>query len=110
MITKLLEVRDSGTFIPVMAVQAIPECDGQEYLLRRSGYGLARYLVIVVRLDCNGGKHQASADPYGWGNRTLNVAHNYIEGNFADLQDGDVIDVEFILKETATKKLSERLT
>ena len=37
-------------------------------------------------------------------------AHDYIAEHWAELDDGDVIDVEFILGEKPTKKISERET
>ena len=40
----------------------------------------------------------------------MKVAHNYIATHWHDLVDGDVVDVEFILGETAEKKISERAT
>ena len=42
---------------------------------------------------------QATNDPYGWpgGTRTMPVAHKWILENFDRLDDGQVIDVEFIL-------------
>lgn len=49
-------------------------------------------------------------DPYAWGDRTWTVAHVFIEANWDNLKDGDVIDVEHILGESTTKKLSERIT
>jgi hypothetical protein len=51
-------------------------------------------------------------DPYDWVNdpRTKKTAHWYIEQHWAELKDGDVVDVEFIQGETETAKLSESLT
>ena len=37
------------------------------------------------------------------------IAHNYVLDHFDELEDGDVVDVEFILGETEVKKTSERL-
>jgi hypothetical protein len=42
--------------------------------------------------------------------RTKPHAHAYIEAHWHELRDGDVIDVEFILSETAAPKRSERET
>lgn len=102
---KVLEILDSMTFIPVVAINTDPENEGQRYLLRRAGYGPDGRTIILVNLnDC-----RASNDPYGWPNsRTMRVAHAYIEQNFDSLSDGDVIDVEFILGESDTAKKSER--
>lgn len=107
-----LEVRDRMTFIPVMAIDTDPEqandpelYEQRRYLLRSAGYSKDGSTIILVNLnDC-----RASNDPYNWnGSRTMAVAHEYIEQNWVNLKDGDVIDVEFILGETTEKKISER--
>lgn len=105
MIKKVLEIRDSMTFIPVVAINTESHSEGQRYLLKRAGYADDGHTVILVNLnDC-----RASNDPYDWaGSRTMQTAHAYIEKHFADLIDGDVVDVEFILGETKTPKTSER--
>ncbi len=114
--TKALEIRDEGTFIPALAVDMNPTCteghpdyvtEAQRYLLRRCGYPCdGQPNVILTRLDGNG---QATNDPYAWGGRTWPVAHNYIIAHWSDLRDGDVVDVSFILGETAKPKVSERI-
>jgi hypothetical protein len=35
---KALEVRDAGTFCPVICIRPVPTNEGQRYLLRRDGY------------------------------------------------------------------------
>lgn len=109
MIVKCLEIRDANTFIPVVAILPTAANEGQRYLIRRAGYDHGEHggVVILVRLtDC-----LSSADPYGWpprSQRTLHFAHEYIARKFAELNDGDVIDVEHILGETTKPKRSER--
>ncbi len=107
---KMLEIRDAGTFIPALCIRPVPENEGQRYLLRRDGYwgDEDERCIIVVKAQCRG----CSYDPYNWPNdpRTMPNAHYYIEHNWHDLQDGDVIDVEYILGESQTKKKSERET
>jgi len=107
---KILEVRDVGTFIPVLCIRPVPENEEQRYLLRRDGYrgDENERCIIVVKAQCRG----CSYDPYNWplGPRTMPNAHLYIEKNWHNLRDGDVIDVEFILGEKVTKKCSERET
>jgi len=109
--TRVLEVRDSATFIPVLGININPtgdESGGQRWLMRRCGYPCdGQPNVILTRLDGSG---KATNDPYAWGGRTYPIAHNYIIENWDSLKDGDVIDVEFILGEKPTKKVSERLT
>ena len=102
---KILEIRDEGTFIPATAIQMLAEDEVQAYLVHdccghpRDGDG-----VGLVKLSNGDGKF----DPYDWGGRTMPVAHDWIIRHFAELQDGDVVDVEFLLGETQVKKLSER--
>lgn len=107
---KCLELRDKGTFVPVICIRPLPANEGQRYLLKRDGYSCepSDNIVIMIDAQCRG----ASYDPYGWpgDTRTKPVAHKFIEENWATLKDGDVVDVQFILGETAAPKLSERLT
>lgn len=100
---KVLEVRDEGTHIEVFAISTEPS-PGQEYGLRRCGF-TSGDAVILGYLD---GEKNSSADPYHWGNRTMSTAHHYITNHFEDLKDGDVVDVRYILKETAAPCQSDR--
>ena len=104
---KLLEIRDRATFIPVFAISTLPANDGQRYLLRRAGYAPDSHCILLARLD---GYGNIFYDPYNWGDRTMATAHHYIEQHFQNLNDGDVVDVEFILGETKEPKISERET
>ena len=103
---KTLELRDRATFIPLLAVEMKATRIKQSYLLSRAGYGPGRSLILITRLD---GKGKATYDPYAWGDRTFHVAHLEIEKNWEILDDGDIVDVEFILGETKAPKLSEQL-
>lgn len=111
---KLLEVRDEGTFVPVICVDMNPTLEpgqfsAQRYLLRRVGYPCdGQPNILLTRLSADGSP--AWNDPYGWGGRTMPVAHNYIIENWHKLKDGDVVDVQFILGETTEPKRSERET
>ena len=97
---KLLEVRDCGTFIPVMAVRF---GGGEHGLLRAAGYGADQHYAILTRLTDG----QSMNDPYKWPNRTMREAHIHIERSWNILQDGSVVDVEFVLGETAKEKTSD---
>ena len=107
---KCLEIRDDGTFIPVICLRPVPTNARQRYLLRRDGYrgDYTEHCVIMIDAQCRG----VSYDPYNWpgGSRTKSVAHNFITDNWHDLKDGDVVDVQFILLETKEPKMSEALT
>jgi hypothetical protein len=106
---KCFEVRDDGTFIPVICIWPVPDNQEQHYLLRRDGYrgDVTEQCIIMIDAQCHG----VAYDAYDWaGSRTKKVAHNHIAKNWHTLKDGDVIDVEFILGETKEPKLSERIT
>ena len=108
MIIKAIEIRDTATFIPAIAIKVVPANEGQRYLLRRSGYGFDFPQVIVAKLG--GGSGMAHCDPYEWGGgaRTMTVAHEWVRDHFDEIEDGQVIDVEFLLGERAEPKASER--
>jgi hypothetical protein len=103
---KALEIRDRATFIPMLAVDMNSDDEEQHWLLRRCGYPCdGRPNILLTALDGHG---VATNDPYAWGGRTHPVAHNWIIDHWNDLHNGDVVDVEYILGETATPKISER--
>lgn len=98
---KLFEIRDIATFVPAMAIR-VSGADG--YLMRRAGFGDVPmvYLVTLATEHC-------AYDPYNWNaQRTMGNAHLYIAEHWEELKNGDVIDVEFILGESSTKKISEQ--
>ena len=106
--TKLFEVRDRATFLPVLAVR-LDRCNmklfnGERYLIGRCGYGSPGAVLLTA---LNGGR-VANCDPYAWGDRTLTTAHRFIEYNFDELDSGAVVDVEYILQEKACAAESER--
>lgn len=104
---KCLELRDIATFIPVICIRPVPDNEGQRYLLRRDGYAgdESEHCIIMIDAQCRG----VAYDPYGWrDSRTKGNAHNYIADNWHALKDGDVVDVQFILKETKEPRRSER--
>ncbi len=111
MTTKLLEIRDELTFIPVLAVKLDGSDEPGRWLLSRAGYGKSQDDQASYILLCQiaGGLGRCSCDPYDWGNRTYTVAHDYILRKFDLLAEGDVVDVQFIVGETASPKVSERL-
>lgn len=120
---KILELRDAGTFIPLLCVDMNPDIaplhardfdsEPQEYVqryyLRRMGYPCdGRPNIAIAHLSAGG--QPFSNDPYSWGGRTYPVAHAHIIEHWDELKDGDVICVETILGERATPKISERMT
>jgi hypothetical protein len=111
--SKTFEIRDAGTFIPVLAIKLSPGCEPDRFLLGRAGYGIrpekqAEY-VMLCKID--GGEGFSTCDPYAWpgGARTFPVAHRYIIEHFDEMESGAVVDVEFVLGITKEPKTSERL-
>ena len=104
---KILEIRDEGTFIPVLCVDMNPIDDAQRYYMRRCGYPCdGAPNIALMHLGMDGGP--SWNDPYAWGGRTYPVAHNYIIEHWSELENGSVVDVSFILGETKMPKVSER--
>lgn len=108
---KLFELRDSATFIPVMAIKLGAQGDVENFLLARSGYGKDAITQngYIVMFALPGGLDKVTSDPYEWGNRTRQVSCDYIIRKWDLLNSGDVIDVQYILGETTAPKTSERL-
>lgn len=107
--TKTFEVRDRGTFIPVLATQLDPDCEQSRWLLARSGFGkdaeAQRSCVLVTNLN---EPRETDHDVYSWTDRrTMHTAHKYITTQFDVLQSGSVIDVEYLLGESGSPKTSE---
>ena len=93
-----------------MAIRMVSEPGNpvQDYYIHwRSGYPRDGTAIIMMRLA----DQKATVDPYDWGphDRTHKVAHDYIYKHFDELEDGSVVDVQFILGETEKPKISERL-
>ena len=106
---KCLELRDAGTFIPVICIRPTPDNEAQRYLLRRDGYSGSddEHCIIMIDAQCRG----VAYDCYEWRDaRTKGTAHHFIAEHWAELRDGEVIDVQFILGEKDQPKLSERET
>ena len=105
--TKIFELRDRATFIPVIAIKMDAGSNiEQRYLLRRAGYSQPiSGCVLFGRAD---GKSPIVYDYWHWKDRTYKTAHHHVINNFDDMKDGEVIDVEFILGETTEKKQTER--
>jgi hypothetical protein len=107
--TKMFEIRDRGTMIPVIATKLQSDNVEENFLLQHAGYDPMGHDVLVSRIE--GGDCKSNYCAFEWqygGARTMTIAHEYIQDNFDKLESGAVVDVEFILAETPTKKVSER--
>ena len=101
--TKLLEIRDIGTRIPVLCVKMTGETREEVGVLASAGFPGARNILIVSLTDFH-----ATYDPFKQPRgRTFFNAHQYIERDWDELKSGDVIDVEYILGEKDDVKEAE---
>ncbi|MCA1799907.1 MAG: hypothetical protein LC687_00310 [Actinobacteria bacterium] len=104
---KMFEVRDAATFIPVMATKLNVVSDSQEdWLLHRGGF--AKFEQYILYTSLVGHNYKTFYDPFDHTSRTHHYAHLYIHEHWGELGSGDVIDVEFIMKQTERPKTSER--
>lgn len=112
LVTKLFEVRDKSTFIPVIAtrMRSFNSADAETYLLARAGYGPDNKSGCVLLAKLEGGEAHYTHHDWGSGSRTIPAAHCWIAAQWDELKSGDVIDVEHILEETPKPKVSERLS
>ncbi len=96
---KRVEIRDSATLVPAVALRVSGEDDP---LLHRAGFNEDCQIILInlIRVGCN-------YDPYQWGDRTMHNAHLWLQRHWDFVADGAVLDVEFILGETTKKKESE---
>jgi molybdenum-dependent DNA-binding transcriptional regulator ModE len=93
----------------MIAIKPEPRNESERYLWVRAGYGKnaadQKKYVLLARIDGTG---SLMYDSRKWADsRTYGVAHTYIENNWDDLDNGAVIDVEYILGETTHCKESE---
>lgn len=105
--TKLFELRDRGTFIPVMALRLGSDNEGERYLLSRAGYGKDNRTQQTYVLFGRIGPEPVRLEYSHYGSRTFSTAYKYVQENWEELKSGQVIDVEFIKGETEAPKESE---
>jgi len=107
--TKIFEVRDRMTYIPVLATRLRPTTEWERRTIWRAGYDPNRPLDYIIFSRLGGDEQKQQCDPCGWGesSRTMFRAHRYVEENWDTLDSGDVIDIEHIMGETTQPKKSE---
>jgi hypothetical protein len=103
--TKTFEIRDRATFVPVVAINPKPRTKLERYLWGREGFVSINSYVLITKLS----SLECKFMPSSWGDRTMQVAHQYIFENWDSLENCALIDVEYILGETETKKATEAI-
>ena len=109
--TKVIEIRDRATFVVAIATRLTNvsgrTSEQERYLLSRAGFGLtcddqAGYVVLYLPHNTRG-----TYDPFDWCDRTFHNVHQHLLRHWPEIKSGDVVDVEYILGETASPKKSE---
>jgi len=100
--TKFIEIRDSMTFIPALALKM----DGNDsWLAWRAGYSKTQDYILLMHLN----QLEATYDPYKWSNgRTMFQAHKWLQDNWDSVEDGGMVDVEHILGEKQEQSTTEQ--
>lgn len=102
--SKVLEILDRDTYIPVIATDIFSGIDQENRHMRRLGFNpLNQNKVIITSFS----PVKTVYDVYAESNSRTREAFKYIQEHFDKLKSGDVIDVEFIKGETSMPKLSE---
>lgn len=93
--TKFFEIRDIGTFIPVVChMYDYFNLKGKDqYLFRRAGW---KKVITYTRLN-DFKTYKSVYDMTDTIGRTDRVAYEHIYASWSDLESGDVIDVALIL-------------
>jgi hypothetical protein len=96
---KMVEIRDRATCIPAFAILMLPENQDEVSLMRQTGYGFSHPCVMLVSIEAPWHSARSSDEWQERSVRTMAIAHKYIEDNFSNISECQVIDVEFILGE-----------
>lgn len=96
---KVVEIRDRATCIVAFAIRMLPQTEEEIFLFKWAGYrSSANPCIILISSSvpqCSARYHDE------WRNvgRSFPEAHKYIEKNYDEIKNCQVIDVEFILGE-----------
>lgn len=108
--TKLIEIRDHGTCFVALCTRIWPivgaALGGKERVQRMAWRCGFRDSMAVIFTHL-GEPSRTQVDPFAWGDRTLHVAHRFIEENWHMIPGGGLVDVRVVLKETDTPAPSE---
>lgn len=105
--TKLFEVRDRQTFIPVIAIRLGSDFEPERYLASRVGFGRDWDSQSVYVLLAKLVGQEMRSDPNAWNCPTMTLAHVWITENWRCLTPGQVIDCEYLRGERLSPALSE---
>lgn len=111
--TKLIEIRDEATCVAALAIKTVPhENEAETWLWHRFGY--AGHWdrgegIILARID-GSANHELIYDAGDWSDSpTMRAAHEWLEKNFSEIENGAVVDVRYILGKAPAPCASDRL-
>jgi hypothetical protein len=96
---KIVEIRDRGTLIPALAIRILPSNETELFLFKHCGYGFRHTCIMLVPIEAPWHSARSSDEWSDRSARTMATAHKWIEENFDNIENCQVVDVEFILKE-----------
>lgn len=113
MLTKTFEIIDKAWSRPVIATKITPWCAADTRLLAQAGIGFniegrSNIILVTVILD---GEGCSRIDAQGWpySPRGLRIAHHYFDFHFDILESGELIDIEYLVGETKTKRIDDTI-
>lgn len=112
--TKLIEVRDIGTRVEVLAIRLGSTNEAEQFILASAGYGRGpwEFSTYVLLIDLNTPLriwlNSTECDMAHRMTRTYPITHKELEDHWDKYQSGDVLDVQFVLGETTEPKKSDR--
>jgi hypothetical protein len=100
----------SDKLIEINAIYIVMAADNddQRKMLVDAGWpqGPERYFPGGILIDLN--SYEAQSRRRLWTTRTMRVAHEFLDKHYQTIRDGDIIDIQYILKETTSPKKREK--
>lgn len=87
---KFIEIRDSGTCIPVMATLMLSHEDVGRAFMERSGFVATNPSVLLTKLSS--GESHFDWEGWGGGSRTISLCHQHIALHWDEIVSGQVVD------------------
>ena len=103
---KFVEIRDTGTCIPAMAVRLVPSDPVSAAYIDRTGYSLSNPSVLLCKLQT--GESHIDWDDWGNGGRSVGLCHQYIALTWSKITSGQVVDWRVIANEMDASRTPER--
>ena len=107
--SKLFEVRDAMTFIPVLGIRFGSNGEAERFLLATCGYGRTNADQHVHVWVCVLTSVSWTCEARDQKSNTLRLAHSHIAEHWDELQSGDVVDCRVLRGESSVPVNPQRL-